>query len=190
MRGLEAVCAAHRILVLGSPGAGKTRLTRSLARRLDLPVIHLDAEFWRPGWLATPAPEWVARLKTLAAGPAWIMDGTYERSLPVRLPRTEVAVVLEAGRAVCLVRVVWRTLLSGVRNRPDAPPGQPLDQDFLRYIWRYPRESAPLVEAHLAEFGAHAHVIRLHRDKGVRRLCRALDAASVRRARASRAAEE
>lgn len=41
----------ERILVLGPCGAGKSTLAAQLGKRLDLPVIHLDSEYWRPGWV-------------------------------------------------------------------------------------------------------------------------------------------
>jgi hypothetical protein len=38
-----------RLLVVGSAGAGKSTLAVEVARRLDLPLIHLDRHFWQPG---------------------------------------------------------------------------------------------------------------------------------------------
>ena len=46
----------ERVLILGSPGAGKSTFARRLAERSGLPLIHLDKHFWRPGWVE-PAPE-------------------------------------------------------------------------------------------------------------------------------------
>ena len=48
----------ERIAIIGPGGAGKSTLARRLGERLGLPVIHLDAEHWRPGWVETPADEW------------------------------------------------------------------------------------------------------------------------------------
>src|SRR5271166_4159614 len=39
-----------RIVVIGTPGAGKTTLARAVAARLALPHIELDAINWQPGW--------------------------------------------------------------------------------------------------------------------------------------------
>ncbi|WP_343388145.1 hypothetical protein [Candidatus Amarobacter glycogenicus] len=40
-----------RVLIIGSGGAGKSTLARHLGEISGLPVIHLDAEHWRPGWI-------------------------------------------------------------------------------------------------------------------------------------------
>ncbi len=50
----------QRITVVGSPGAGKSTFARTLAGKLDLPLIHLDAEYWRSGWVEPPPAEWQA----------------------------------------------------------------------------------------------------------------------------------
>lgn len=39
----------ERILVIGSPGTGKSTLSVALSRKLSLPLVHLDQLFWRPG---------------------------------------------------------------------------------------------------------------------------------------------
>jgi hypothetical protein len=38
-----------RVAVVGSPGSGKTRLSRGLAESLALPLISLDDEYWGSG---------------------------------------------------------------------------------------------------------------------------------------------
>ena len=40
----------ERIAVIGSPGAGKSTLATMIAAATGLPLIHLDAEHWQPGW--------------------------------------------------------------------------------------------------------------------------------------------
>ena len=38
----------EKILIIGCPGSGKTRMANALGRKLDLPVIHLDALWSSP----------------------------------------------------------------------------------------------------------------------------------------------
>jgi adenylate kinase family enzyme len=76
----------RRILVWGAPGTGKSTLARAIGARLGLPVIHLDAEYWRPGWVAPAQEEWLAQVTALAARDAWVMDGNYSATWHLRLP--------------------------------------------------------------------------------------------------------
>ena len=81
----------QRIMVIGSGGAGKSTFARQLAALTGLPVIHLDRHYWRPRWERTPTEEWNGIVQDLAAGAAWIIDGNYTNSLPLRgYPETNV----------------------------------------------------------------------------------------------------
>lgn len=158
--------------MLGPPGSGKTRFAERLGAVLKLDVVHLDAHFWGPGWVPAPIDEWRRRVDELARRPAWIMDGTYERSLDLRVPAADAVVLIESSRAGSLWRVIKRKLADGP-SRKDAPPGQPIDRAFLRYIWRYPKDTQPLVDASLA--GADCLSLRLEGPRDGRRLIEALE---------------
>ena len=47
----------RKIMVIGSGGAGKSTVATEIGRLLSLPVFHLDAFFWNPGWTETPREE-------------------------------------------------------------------------------------------------------------------------------------
>jgi adenylate kinase family enzyme len=54
-----------RVTVVGSPGAGKSTFSKRLAAKLNLELIHLDKEYWQPGWVETPKEQWKTRQKVL-----------------------------------------------------------------------------------------------------------------------------
>ena len=166
--------ASRRILVLGPSGSGKTTFSIQLASILDLPLIHLDERFWRPGWVSTPQPEWRTRVAELIQQERWIMDGTYESTLELRLAAADTVILLERPRLVCLWRVLKRKLLVDDDRRPDAPAGQKLDLAFLRYIWRYPRDSQPLIHKCLQQCSAQKTVITLRRHSQATQLLQQL----------------
>jgi adenylate kinase family enzyme len=151
----------RRILVLGSSGSGKTHFSERLARILDLDVIHLDAEFWRRGWIATPEQEWRGKVSTLVQRTAWIMDGTYENTLDLRVPAADTIIVLERERLACLWGVLRRVLFQRAATRADAPPGQRLDRAFLRYVWHYSSVVRPLVLERIHCYGWDKRLIVL-----------------------------
>jgi len=165
---LDALMSARRILVLGPCGSGKTCLTRALSRILELPAVHLDARFWQPGWISTPQPEWRRTVTSLVREKSWIMDGTYESTLDLRIPAAEVIIMLDRPRWLCLWGVVRRSLAYRNKPRPDAPSGQPIDIAYLRYIWRYPRQTDTLVRALVERHGPRIPVIRLDKQADTR----------------------
>jgi adenylate kinase family enzyme len=135
----------QRILVIGSPGAGKSTLASRLAARLGLPLIHLDREYFGPGWTTPPKAEWRDKVKALAARPAWIMDGNYASTFDIRVPRATVIVWLDLPRWQCALSVLGRVARNYGRPRPDLGTAGPerFDWSFMRWIWTYPVKMRP-----------------------------------------------
>jgi adenylate kinase family enzyme len=167
---VERLCRADRILVLGPSGAGKTELALRLGDLLGLPLVHLDAHRWQPGWVALPDRDWRPVVAELTRAPEWIMDGTYESTLDLRIPAADAVIVLEVGRLSCFLGLLRRRFLNGRHPRPDAPAGQRIDRAFLRYLWRYPAATRPLLLAELREHGDGKTVIVVHGRRQVGRL--------------------
>jgi adenylate kinase family enzyme len=151
----------QRIAVIGCPGAGKSTLATLIARATDLPLIHLDAEHWQPGWVEPEREAWLARAAALADGPHWVIDGMYNSTLPARLRRPTLVVYLDLPTATCLWGAMKRVRRWRGRSRPDMTEGCPekLDAEFVAYILTFRRRIRPLVERLLA--GSDVRVIRL-----------------------------
>jgi adenylate kinase family enzyme len=119
-----------------------------LGRLLDLPLIHLDRHYWQPGWVE-PAPSvWERRVSELVRGDEWVMDGNYSGTLSQRLPRSDVAILLDPPTLVCLVGLFHRSVTRHGRDRPDLADGcseHLPDLEFLRYVLSYKRRSRPKV---------------------------------------------
>ena len=156
----------ERILVLGPCGAGKSTLAVRLGARLGLPVIHLDQEYWRAGWVEPASDEWAAQVEELIARPRWVMDGNYGGTLARRLERTQLVVNLDYPRSVFFPRMLWRSLSHLGRTRADMAPGclERLDPEFIRYTWRYRIDVEPRRRARLAASGVPVIALKSPRE--------------------------
>jgi adenylate kinase family enzyme len=156
----------ERVLVLGGCGAGKSTFARQLGAVLDLPVIHVDAEYFRAGWVEPEPDVWRARVAELTAAPRWIMDGTYHNTLDLRLPHADTAIVLDLPTWLCLTRVLLRIATTYGRVRPDAAPGCPeqFDPEFIAYTALYRRRIFPSVLAQLKDFAGQIVMLRTPRE--------------------------
>jgi len=168
----------RRILVIGSGGSGKTRLAREIAARTGLPLIHLDSLYWRAGWEPTPNPEWDRIIERLVAGPAWVIDGNYSRTLPTRLAACDTVVFLDLARWRCLWRLFRRRLQYFGQSRPDLPPGcgERLTWEFVRWVWTYRAERRPAILRQLAELATSKRVVVLSTPGEVVRFLSKVDA--------------
>jgi len=152
------------MLIVGPSGAGKSTLARRLGTALGVPVIHLDAHYWRPGWKEPSQAEWIAQVDDLLAGDAWIMDGNYSGTFAQRIAAADTIVFLDFPRAQCVYGVMSRWWKTRGRVREDLGPGCPEklpSPDFLRWIWNYPRKTRPKLLALLSEAGAMKDVVIL-----------------------------
>ncbi len=156
-----------KILVIGSGGSGKTTFARRLAARTGLPLIHLDALYWRPGWDPTPPAQWQARVEELLRREAWIMDGNYGGTLSMRLAACDAVVFLDIPRLVCLWRVLRRQLQHGGQNRAELPAGCPerLSWEFVKWIWTYPARRRGSILQRLSELEDRKRVFVLRSSR-------------------------
>ncbi|HQA18247.1 MAG TPA: topology modulation protein [Novosphingobium sp.] len=145
----------QRILVIGSPGAGKSTLSHALAARTGLPLHHLDRMFWLPGWIERDRDEGRAILGGVLAQDRWIIDGNYGSTLPLRLTRADGVVWLDYSTKLCLGRALKRWWSYRGTARPDMTEGCPerLDLEFLHYILTFRRNWQARNAAALAGFG-------------------------------------
>src|SRR5947209_11376111 len=153
----------RRIMIVGSGWAGKSTFARRLGALLEIPVIYLDVEHWRPGWVEPPKDEWRRKVEELIAGDEWVIDGNYSGTLDVRLDACDTAIFLDLPRAVCVWRVLKRALTFRNATRPDMAEGcrEKIDFAFLWWIWSYPSRTRPKVLKRLGQHGPGRKVVRL-----------------------------
>ncbi|MDQ3948863.1 MAG: AAA family ATPase, partial [Gemmatimonadota bacterium] len=155
----------------------KSTLAREIAARLGLPVVHLDALYWHPGWRPTEASDWNRVVAQLVAAPQWVIDGNYGGTLDLRLERCDTVVFLDLPRVVCMWRLLKRQLAFRGRSRPDVAPGCPerLGWEFLRWVWTYPRRRRPGILQRLAALRSEQRAVILSSPTMVRQFLAGLD---------------
>ncbi len=129
----------RKLLLIGPGGSGKSTLATQIGARTGLPVIHLDALYWRPGWIEPTREEWRATLAPLLAQDAWVMDGNFGGTLERRLAAADTVIFFDLPPLLCLWRVLRRRVRYHGRSRPDMTPGCPekIDLEFVWWILSY-----------------------------------------------------
>ena len=106
---METTFPFQRIAVIGTAGSGKTTLAKTLAARLDLPCIELDALYWEPNWEPAFVMDFRERVDEATASPRWVADGNYHTSRDLVWERAEALVWLDYGLFLSLGRLLRRT---------------------------------------------------------------------------------
>ncbi len=103
-----------RIVVVGTSGAGKTTLARTVAARLALQHIELDAINWHAGWrdLTRHDPaEFVRRVTEAIQANRRVVDASCGPVRDIVWTRATHLVWLDYPRPVIMARVIRRSLL-------------------------------------------------------------------------------
>ena len=129
----------ERIVIIGCGGAGKSTLARQLGGKLDIPVVHLDKLFWRPGWVQVSKEEFDKLHREALAREKWIMDGNFDRTMAERITRSDTVIYLDFSRFACLMGVLKRVFTTYGKVRPDMGEGCPerIDWEFLKWVWDF-----------------------------------------------------
>lgn len=156
----------QRVLILGCSGSGKSTLSVQLAKKLNIPLIHLDSLYWHEGWVETPEDEWNTVVKKLTEGEKWIIDGNYSSSLKVRLQRADTVILFDYPRYLCVWGAVKRFLQYRGKSRPDMAKGcgEKIDREFLSWIWNFNKNQFPKVKVLLEGFDGEMIILKSRRD--------------------------
>lgn len=98
--------------VLGYAGSGKTYLSDYIAKKKNIPVLHLDSVKWDKEWKAVDDALVLPQVREFMSADNWIIDGYYKYLLyDERLEQADLIVLLLLPRLTCFYRAVKRTKL-------------------------------------------------------------------------------
>ncbi|WP_053217069.1 DNA topology modulation protein [Virgibacillus senegalensis] len=140
-----------KIAIIGSGGAGKSTLARELGNILQLPVYHLDAYFWKPGWQPINKKELQKLQEEITQQDAWIIDGNYGSTMELRLKAADTVIFLDYSTLRCLYGIVKRRIQYQGKTRPDMGEDcrEKLDLEFFLWVARFKKRRAPAIKEKL-----------------------------------------
>ena len=131
-----------RVIVIGSPGAGKSTFAKKLAALTGIPLHHLDMVYHRPDKTHISREEFDMKLAGIMAEEAWIIDGNYSRTIEARLKECDTVFLLDYPLEVCLSGALERV----GTQRDDMPWAEKeLDSEFRRFIEEFPEKEMPKI---------------------------------------------
>ena len=147
----------NRILILGSPGAGKSTFAKELAKRTGIPLHHLDLIWFHDNGDMESRAIFDKKLQEILETERWIIDGYYPRTLEHRLKCADTVFFFDLPEEVCLEGAKQRL---GAK-RDDNPVYETELNDSLRErILTFRIFNTPYIEDLLDNF--EGKIIRFH----------------------------
>ncbi len=131
-----------KIIVIGSPGAGKSTFARRLRKVTGLPLYYLDLLWHKPDQTNITREEFDARLDEIVKRDKWIIDGNYLRTLEIRLRECDTVFLMDYPLEVCLLGAESRI----GKKREDLPWIETeFDEEFKRWIIDFSKDQLPVI---------------------------------------------
>ena len=138
-----------KIIIIGCPGSGKSRLSIELQKITGLPLFHLDNLFWNEDKTTVERSVFDQKLSEILKKSEWLIDGNYSRTMELRLSECDAVIFLDFDTDSCLQGIAERK----GKPRPDMPWVETEeDAEFIAFVRGFREEQRPrmleLLEKH------------------------------------------
>lgn len=131
-----------KILIVGSPGSGKTTFAKKLQNALSIPLYHLDDHYWNANWEKPRENEWKNIVINLTTKPKWIIEGNHYSTFESRLQQADITIFFDIPTWRCLFRILKRTIIRAMGNKSSLPLNIRSDKNYrykLSLNWHFIR---------------------------------------------------
>lgn len=129
-----------KIMIIGSPGAGKSTFARKLRDITKLPLYYLDMIWHKPDQTTISREEFDTQLNEIIKRDKWIIDGNYQRTLEVRLRECDTVFLMDFPLEICLLGAQSRI----GKKHEDLPwVESEFDEEFKQSIIDFPKNQLP-----------------------------------------------
>ncbi len=131
-----------KIIVVGSPGSGKSYFSKIIGEVMGIEVTHMDMLFWNSDKTYITDDELVNKLNNVMLKDEWIIDGNYKSTMELRLKEASIVFFLDFTTEQCI---------EGITNRVGKPRDdmpwieESVDPEFLKFVLNFKEEYRPSI---------------------------------------------
>ena len=139
-----------KIMIIGSPGSGKSTFARKLRDKTGLPLFYLDMIKHKPDRTTISSEEFDKKLKEILVKSQWIIDGNYQRTLEVRMKECDLIILFD---------------LPTKEDMPWVETEETFEGEFKQWIQEFSDESLPEIYQLLEKYKDKEVVIFKSREE-------------------------
>ena len=128
-----------KISIIGGSGTGKTTLSESLGKVLNLPIYHIDGIHHLENWKIRDKSERDKIILDIVKKDKWIIDGTYRSTLQKRLESSDLIIFLDYSTIAQIKGILGRFIKDHGKEKPEIPGcKEKISFKFLKFVinWR------------------------------------------------------
>lgn len=145
-----------KIIVIGSPGAGKSVFSKKLKSITNIPLYHLDMLYHKVDGTHISKEELEEKLKEIFKKDNWIIDGNYQRTIEMRLKECDTVFLLDIPTEDCIAGAESRV----GKKREDMPwVEEQIDEIFKQSIIDFSNEKLPQIYELLNKYKDHINIV-------------------------------
>lgn len=138
-----------KIIVIGSPGAGKSVFSKKLSDITKIPLYHIDMMYHKTDGTHISREELKEKFKKIFCEENWIIDGNYQKTIEMRLKECDTVFLLDFPTEVCIEGAMSRI----GKKRNDLPwIEESFDETFKETIMNFKNEKSPQIYEMLNEY--------------------------------------
>ena len=154
-----------KILVVGVSASGKSLFSRKLSEKVNIPVTHMDAIMWQPGWKYVGDEVTNTELMKISEAHTWLIEGYITKaSRPELFDRADTIVYLNYSGFLSAYRYLKRVIKHAKTPREELK-GSP-DSFSFTFLWLvFTKGESTTLNEYLSCVKDQNKIIRFHSPK-------------------------
>lgn len=145
-----------KIIIIGSPGSGKSTFARKLRDITNLPLYYLDMLWHKKDRTNISREEFDEKLEKILKKDKWIIDGNYQRTIETRLKECDTVFLMDYPLEVCLSGAEERV----GKKREDLPwIEEKVDEEFKQIIVDFSKNKLPQIYKLLEKYQKNKNIV-------------------------------
>jgi adenylate kinase family enzyme len=139
---------------VGSPGSGKSTLSKMLSQKLGYPILHLDKIYHIDNKNSISKEELKDRIaKFVETNEFFLIDGNYGSTMEYRMQFVDTVIILDINTNICLENIEKRRLSNELRSdMAEGFDNSTFDDEFIEFVKSFRNNNLPKIKLLLSKY--------------------------------------